>query len=277
MTSRLRSVPRQPRFTVAVATAIAAALIAPATVSAAVTVGQTAPVAPEDVGLTTLWVQAASGESYLRDSRRGRDHLLVCDGRVGPGPDEAEGGPENPAQRVRDRSARTRSTSSPQGSSTRSMLESLSRVESCSRSGWTGLDRARSRRAIRATSWNSAWVDSVEPAVGQDFLTEANASIERVNVSATLEPDCDKDGFGDETQDTDTLSCNPDRSLSLDTNKGKVEKGRKVDGSARSTRRWPRRRVSRIRPSSCRRRRRTPPPAPSRPSGRCRPMRRATS
>jgi hypothetical protein len=30
-----------------------------------------------------------------------------------------------------------------------------------------------------------------------------------LDVSARLEPDCDNDGFGDETQDTDTLSCNP--------------------------------------------------------------------
>jgi hypothetical protein len=31
----------------------------------------------------------------------------------------------------------------------------------------------------------------------------------RLNISATLEPDCDGDGFGDETQDPDTVSCNP--------------------------------------------------------------------
>jgi hypothetical protein len=55
------------------------------------------------------------------------------------------------------------------------------------------------------------------------------------NISAVLEPDCDSDGFGDETQDPDTSSCNPtelpakaDRTVTLDANKGKVEKGRKV-------------------------------------------------
>jgi hypothetical protein len=64
----------------------------------------------------------------------------------------------------------------------------------------------------------------------------------RLPVSATLEPDCDADGFGDETQDQNTSSCNPppqpepqpepqpkaDGTLTIDANKGKVEKGRKV-------------------------------------------------
>jgi len=31
----------------------------------------------------------------------------------------------------------------------------------------------------------------------------------RVNVAASLEPDCDSDGFGDETQDPNTSSCDP--------------------------------------------------------------------
>jgi hypothetical protein len=47
-----------------------------------------------------------------------------------------------------------------------------------------------------------------------------------------VEPDCDSDGLGDETQDPDIASCGPptkvSRTLSLDANKGKVEKGRKV-------------------------------------------------
>jgi hypothetical protein len=57
----------------------------------------------------------------------------------------------------------------------------------------------------------------------------------QVDVSATLEPDCDSDGFGDETQDPEFTDpdCPPpapkaDRTLTLDANKGKVEKGRKV-------------------------------------------------
>jgi hypothetical protein len=54
-----------------------------------------------------------------------------------------------------------------------------------------------------------------------------------VSINADIEPDCDQDGLGDETQDPDTSSCNPpppksDRTLTLDANKGKVEKRRKV-------------------------------------------------
>lgn len=33
----------------------------------------------------------------------------------------------------------------------------------------------------------------------------------QLNISAILEPDCDSDGFGDETQDPDTTSCRPCR------------------------------------------------------------------
>jgi len=55
----------------------------------------------------------------------------------------------------------------------------------------------------------------------------------RILVAASVEPDCDQDGFGDETQDPDTSSCNPtppkvDRTLTLDANKNKVKKGKKV-------------------------------------------------
>jgi hypothetical protein len=63
----------------------------------------------------------------------------------------------------------------------------------------------------------------------------------RIPMTATLEPDCDGDGAGDESEDADTSSCNPqpqpeplqpapkaDGTLTIDANKGKVEKGRKV-------------------------------------------------
>jgi hypothetical protein len=53
----------------------------------------------------------------------------------------------------------------------------------------------------------------------------------QLDVSATLEPDCDSDGFGDETQDPQLLggTCPKiDRTVTLDSNKGKTEKGRKV-------------------------------------------------
>jgi hypothetical protein len=56
----------------------------------------------------------------------------------------------------------------------------------------------------------------------------------QLDVSATLEPDSDCDGFGDETQDAavtppgDCPQAKADRTLTLDANKGKVKKGKRV-------------------------------------------------
>jgi hypothetical protein len=58
----------------------------------------------------------------------------------------------------------------------------------------------------------------------------------QLDVSATLEPDCDSDGFGDETQDPDPTGPNcpqtapqqAGRTITLDANKNKVKKGKKV-------------------------------------------------
>jgi hypothetical protein len=47
------------------------------------------------------------------------------------------------------------------------------------------------------------------------------------SVAAGLEPDCDSDGAGDETQDASVASCHP-RALTLDANKNKVKKGKRV-------------------------------------------------
>jgi hypothetical protein len=65
-----------------------------------------------------------------------------------------------------------------------------------------------------------------EPAVGstQTFLSPTAG---RIVLAATIEPDCDSDGFGDETQDQSIGSCHP-RNVSLDANKHKVKKGKKV-------------------------------------------------
>jgi hypothetical protein len=46
-------------------------------------------------------------------------------------------------------------------------------------------------------------------------------------VQAEVEPDCDGDGFGDETQDPSISSCHP-RALTLDASKNKVKRGRLV-------------------------------------------------
>jgi hypothetical protein len=54
----------------------------------------------------------------------------------------------------------------------------------------------------------------------------------RVLVAASVEPDCDSDGFGDETQDPELPlgeECGKgNRTLTLDANKNKVKKGKKV-------------------------------------------------
>ena len=61
----------------------------------------------------------------------------------------------------------------------------------------------------------------------------------RLDVSALVEPDCDGDGFGDETQDLELTgpSCPPppkaNRTLTLDANKSKVKKGKRVTLSGR--------------------------------------------
>jgi hypothetical protein len=49
----------------------------------------------------------------------------------------------------------------------------------------------------------------------------------QLNLAAIVEPDCDSDGFGDETQDSDLSACRA-RTVSLDANKNKVKKGKKV-------------------------------------------------
>jgi hypothetical protein len=68
-----------------------------------------------------------------------------------------------------------------------------------------------------------------EPAIGQEQALASLGSGFRASVSAELEPDCDSDGNGDETQDTSLIggTC-PRRSLSLNTNKRNVKKGKKV-------------------------------------------------
>jgi hypothetical protein len=50
---------------------------------------------------------------------------------------------------------------------------------------------------------------------------------EELTFNVDIEPDCDADGFGDETQDPSIASCHP-RTLTLDANKNKVKKGKKV-------------------------------------------------
>jgi hypothetical protein len=71
-----------------------------------------------------------------------------------------------------------------------------------------------------------------EPALGSTESFPISSTPLRISVSATLEADCDGDGFGDETQDASISSCHP-RALTLDANKNKVKKGKKVTLSGR--------------------------------------------
>ena len=62
--------------------------------------------------------------------------------------------------------------------------------------------------------------------IGESFQTDASLAATRVNVSAILEPDCDGDGFGDETQDSDLSSCDPNAPTATIT-KGPKDKTKK--------------------------------------------------
>jgi hypothetical protein len=83
-----------------------------------------------------------------------------------------------------------------------------------------------------------------DPAVGS-VKSFGPLSGQRLDVSAILEPDADCDGFGDESQDpaVDPEGCfqsaeppaKANRSLTLDANKNKVKKGKKVRLSGRVT------------------------------------------
>ena len=48
-----------------------------------------------------------------------------------------------------------------------------------------------------------------EPNVGDTFVMDTAVPNVRINAAAVLEPDCDKDGLGDQTQDGDLSSCAP--------------------------------------------------------------------
>jgi hypothetical protein len=76
-----------------------------------------------------------------------------------------------------------------------------------------------------------AWIPRLqdgEPPRGSDPL---GSDIELL-INADVEPDCDEDGFGDETQDPNP-AC--PRTLTLDANKNKVRKGKRVTLSGQVT------------------------------------------
>ena len=59
-----------------------------------------------------------------------------------------------------------------------------------------------------SASYTATYLGSTDPSAGQ-FVTTAFTSGFHLDISATLEADCDADGLGDETEDADTSSCNP--------------------------------------------------------------------
>jgi hypothetical protein len=73
------------------------------------------------------------------------------------------------------------------------------------------------------------------PGIPKTYVPGSDA---KFDIAATLEPDCDSDGLGDETQDPSLLggSCPVrGRTLTLDANKNKVKKGKRVTLSGRVT------------------------------------------
>jgi hypothetical protein len=72
----------------------------------------------------------------------------------------------------------------------------FSGTHQCARGGFgTGDTAQRDARAVHDTGSTFTYTDPSSPT--------------RINVSANVEPDCDSDGLGDETQDTDLSSCFP--------------------------------------------------------------------
>jgi hypothetical protein len=68
--------------------------------------------------------------------------------------------------------------------------------------------------------WNPRLEDGALPRVVSPVAQE-------LLVNADIEPDCDGDGFGDETQDPSISSCHP-RTLTLEASRSRVRKGKKV-------------------------------------------------
>jgi len=73
--------------------------------------------------------------------------------------------------------------------------------------------------------------DRWDPPLGDGETRAPSTDDYEIMVNADIEPDCDSDGFGDETQDPNLFGggCPPKgRTLTLDTNKSKLRKGKKV-------------------------------------------------
>jgi hypothetical protein len=237
VSSRLRPFPRRGRISLTlIAATCSAGLAVPASVPAAVTIGQTAPgpgtiagcqggtlwaqqevtappvyTVPEGGGVLTSWsVQGAnfaSGPVKLKLVRRAADgtsYAIVAEDSFQP---VAQGVLNTYAARI-----------PVTGGEILSLW--LQTSAACYFSAADG-------NSVRYRSGGPY----PEPSVGEVFATNIEQTFARLNVSAVVEPDCDNDGLGDETQDLSLFggSCPArGRFVTLDANKNKVKKGKKV-------------------------------------------------
>jgi hypothetical protein len=240
MTSRLRSVPRRRgayrRFVLlVVASVVVAGLALPAAGSAAVTIGATGGSATADCPPNFTWAQdssAVGSPSYVVPPGGG----VITSWSHDRGPASATAqlrlkvfrktGPDTYLT-VGQSDFETLTAAGVNTFATRVQVEGgdlagfrlAGANTSCRRSGSTG--------DVAVASGPG----QPDPPIGSSiFLTSTGAFL--LNLSATVEPDCDGDGFGDETQDPELplgAACGKgNRTLTLDANKNKVKKGKRV-------------------------------------------------
>jgi hypothetical protein len=235
MTSRLRSVPRPARVAVLTWAICVGTLPAPTSAPAAITIGQTAPNAGSTAGCTA--------SLYVQHQVAGPPTYTVPDGGGVVTSWSVQGGtfPFSPlklklVRRAADGTSYVIVADDTFRPITQGALNTFptqipvtgGEILSIWSSGGSGcmFSTAAEGDLVRYRSGSPP-----EPAIGDLFPTDTEQNFGRVNVSAIVEPDCDADGLGDETQDPSLLggSCPiRGRTLTLDANKNKVKKGRKV-------------------------------------------------
>jgi hypothetical protein len=72
---------------------------------------------------------------------------------------------------------------------------------------------------VLASGYTTHYLGLTDPVAGDTVTTTFTAGV-RLDISATLEADCDADGLGDETQDADKSSCSPPPSTTPPTGQG---------------------------------------------------------
>jgi hypothetical protein len=235
MTGRLRSVPRQARAAVLTWAICVGALAAPASAPAAVTIGQTAPSAGSAGGCTA--------SLYVQHQVAGPPTYTVPDGGGVVTSWSVQGGtsPFSPlklklVRRAADGTSYVIVAEDTFRPITQGVLNTFptqipvtgGEILSIWSSGGSGcmFSTAAEGDHVRYRGGSHP-----EPAIGELFPTDTEQNFGRLNVSAVVEPDCDSDGFGDETQDPSLLGGDcplRGRNLTLDANRNKVKKGKRV-------------------------------------------------